>query len=161
MCTGDGDWHATAHTWIARRHRDRWQVLLQLRSREKDVYPGCFDISSAGHVDAGDDYQETALRELWEELGIAAGPEDLEFLTLRWGQTDQEFSGKRVVDREIAAVYLYTRPVAAETLRLAAGRGGAGGMDGSGSTRAACPRAGSGILRADGRSGFAEKTLRP
>ena len=114
----DGDWHATAHTWIARRHRDRWQVLLQLRSSKKDVYPGCFDISSAGHVDAGDGYQETALRELWEELGIAAGLEDLEFLTLRWGQTDQEFSGKRVVDREIAAVYLYTRPVAAETLRL-------------------------------------------
>lgn len=114
----DGDWHATAHTWIARKHGEDWQVLLQLRSREKDIYPGCFDISSAGHVDAGDDCLETALRELQEELGISAEAGELKFLTRRWGETDQEFSGKRVLDREIAEVYLYTHPVETETLRL-------------------------------------------
>ena len=51
--------------------------VLQKRSREKDSFGGCYDISSAGHIPAGQDYLESALRELKEELGIAAEPEDL------------------------------------------------------------------------------------
>lgn len=114
----DGDWHGTAHVWIARNTGNGWQLLLQMRSAGKDVYPGCYDISSAGHVDAGDGYRETALRELQEELGIQADPADLRFLRMRRGETDREFYGKRVIDREIAAVYLYTLPVEIGGLQL-------------------------------------------
>jgi isopentenyldiphosphate isomerase len=47
------------------------KILLQHRSPTKDLYPNCWDISSAGHVDAGEDYLEAAYRELKEELGIS------------------------------------------------------------------------------------------
>ena len=48
------------------------ELFLQKRSMSKDENPGLWDISSAGHVDSGETYDECAHRELWEELGIKA-----------------------------------------------------------------------------------------
>lgn len=45
-------------------------LFLQKRSRLKDRHPGVWDSSAAGHVDAGEDYDGAAKRELQEELGI-------------------------------------------------------------------------------------------
>ncbi len=44
--------------------------LLQKRSAWKDKHPGVWDSSAAGHLDAGEDYESAARRELAEELGI-------------------------------------------------------------------------------------------
>ena len=46
------------------------EVFLQFRSRSKDRHPLKWDSSAAGHVNAGEDYDQTAARELREELGI-------------------------------------------------------------------------------------------
>ncbi len=46
------------------------EVFLQLRARSKDRHPLAWDSSAAGHVNAGEDYDQTARRELREELGI-------------------------------------------------------------------------------------------
>ena len=54
--------HRTSHVWIVRRREGNLQVLLQKRSEEKDSYPGCYDISSAGHIPAGADFVPSALR---------------------------------------------------------------------------------------------------
>ena len=48
----------------------RGEVFLQFRSPLKDRHPLKWDSSAAGHVNAGEDYDETAIRELREELGI-------------------------------------------------------------------------------------------
>jgi len=48
------------------------ELFLQKRSRWKDRHPGVWDSSAAGHVDAGEDYDVAANRELREELGVAA-----------------------------------------------------------------------------------------
>ena len=71
--------HRTAHIWIIREKYGRTEVLLQKRSMNKDSFPGKFDTSSAGHIQAGDEPLESALRELGEELGIQATPEQLVF----------------------------------------------------------------------------------
>lgn len=106
-----GSLHPTVHTWIVREKEGGADVLLQKRSARKDAYPGCYDISSAGHVQAGDDYLESALRELWEELGLAAGAEDLEELGVSRADAETEFYGKPFRNHEISHVYLYRRPV--------------------------------------------------
>lgn len=54
------------------------KLLLQKRSRRKDVAPGKWDTSVGGHVAVGEDLVTSARREMEEELGIAAC--DLEFL---------------------------------------------------------------------------------
>jgi isopentenyl-diphosphate delta-isomerase type 1 len=46
------------------------QVFLQKRSLSKDRQPGLWDTSSSGHVDAGEDYDTCARREVREELGV-------------------------------------------------------------------------------------------
>lgn len=38
---------------------------------KKDLNAGLWDTSAAGHVDAGEDYDESAIREIGEELGIS------------------------------------------------------------------------------------------
>ena len=51
---------------------DAGELFLQKRSRLKDRHPCVWDSSAAGHVDAGEDYDEAAARELSEELGVSA-----------------------------------------------------------------------------------------
>ncbi len=48
------------------------ELFLQKRSPWKDRHPSVWDSSAAGHVDAGEDYDEAAERELREELGVEA-----------------------------------------------------------------------------------------
>ena len=115
----EGRCHGTAHIWIARANeKSGCEVLLQKRSAWKDSNPGCYDISSAGHLSAGDTYLEGALREIGEELGIHAEAEDLMDLGLLEKVSHGVFYGKPFHDHEVSAVYLYTKPVEAEKLHL-------------------------------------------
>lgn len=66
----EGIRHRTAHVWLLRHHAGQTEILLQMRSKDKDSFPGCYDISSAGHIPAGESVTESALRELREELGV-------------------------------------------------------------------------------------------
>lgn len=45
------------------------RIFLQKRSMKKDLCPGLWDSSCSGHLDAGEDYDAAAVRELGEELG--------------------------------------------------------------------------------------------
>jgi 16S rRNA (adenine1518-N6/adenine1519-N6)-dimethyltransferase len=65
-------------------------VYLQQRSRWKDRHPLKWDSSAAGHVAAGESYEETARRELEEELGINVPLEKLLKLPAS-ARTEQEF----------------------------------------------------------------------
>lgn len=110
--------HRTAHIWIVREQDGKAQLLLQKRSAEKDSFPGRFDTSSAGHIQAGDEPEESAIRELHEELGIRAAKEDLTFAGRFDIQYEKEFYGKMFRDNEVAFVYMYTKPVDAKKLTL-------------------------------------------
>lgn len=72
-----GAWHRTVHVWILNQNGD---VLLQRRSADKDFFPNMLDISSAGHLLAGEDSLSGAVREIKEELGIDVKPEELRFI---------------------------------------------------------------------------------
>jgi len=59
--------HRAVHIFIFNR---AGELLLQKRSRWKDRHPGLWDSSAAGHVNAVEEYDATATRELSEELGV-------------------------------------------------------------------------------------------
>ncbi len=46
------------------------RIYLQFRSSTKNIYPNTWDQSAAGHVDEGETDQQSAIRELQEEIGI-------------------------------------------------------------------------------------------
>lgn len=112
--------HRTAHIWIVRNTDNGCEVLLQQRSYNKDSFPGRYDTSSAGHIRAGDEPLDSALRELGEELGIKAEPAALTYIGKFPIQYEKEFFGKPFRDCEVAFVYLYTEPVDINALTLQA-----------------------------------------
>lgn len=57
------------------------QIFLQKRSMNKDQLPGVWTTSASGHVDSGEEYDFSAVREIGEELGIYLdGPSELDLL---------------------------------------------------------------------------------
>ena len=79
--------HRAVHILIFNQVGD---VYLQQRSRWKDRHPLKWDSSAAGHVTAGEDYDETARRELREELGVDVPLERI-FRLSASSRTDHEF----------------------------------------------------------------------
>jgi 8-oxo-dGTP diphosphatase len=114
----EGSLHETVHTWIVRKAEKRWEVLLQKRSAVKDSNPGCYDISSAGHLSSGDIPLEGALRELKEELGLTADREDFHYVGKHRGSYRAPFHGRLFCDNELSNVYVITRPFDKSELSL-------------------------------------------
>lgn len=119
----DGDWHGASRIWLVRRVADtdgkkRTEVLLQRRSEEKDSYPGLWDVSAAGHVAAGGNYLETAVRETAEELGISLEPDELTFLFSLKSESTWEYRGEIFTDREFHHVFMAEKDVDIEEVRL-------------------------------------------
>ncbi len=101
----EGILHRTAHLWLLRRKDGQTEVLLQKRSENKSSFPGCFDISTAGHIPAGCDYVESAIREAKEELGVDLDPRDLHETGKRFVRCDDSFFGVPFHDRQISKFF--------------------------------------------------------
>ena len=114
----EGILHRTAHVWVEKPSDYGFSILLQKRSMEKDSFPGQYDTSSAGHIPAGEESLSSALRELKEELGIEAKPEQLHYAGTFRIKYEKEFHGKLFRDNEVATVYVYEEPVEIDSLTL-------------------------------------------
>ena len=101
----DGDIHGTVHIWIRRKTEKGYDLLLQKRSKEKDSFPGCYDISSAGHIPAGCDFVESALRELREELGVTLPANALQECGVRHFTFEDVFHGRLFKDNQVSKVF--------------------------------------------------------
>ncbi|KAM7254240.1 hypothetical protein ACFE04_031922 [Oxalis oulophora] len=112
----DGDYHRAVHVWIYAESTQ--QLLLQKRVDSKDSWPGLWDISSAGHISAGDTSLISAQRELQEELGINL-PKDAFELIFVFLQECVINDGK-FINNEYNDVYLVTTvdPIPLEAFTL-------------------------------------------
>ncbi|XP_074332734.1 nudix hydrolase 3-like [Apium graveolens] len=112
----DGDYHRAVHVWIYAESTQ--ELLLQRRADCKDSWPGLWDISSAGHVSAGDSFLVTARRELHEELGVLLPKDAFEklFIFLQESVTN----GGTFINNEYNDVYLVTtlEPIPLEAFTL-------------------------------------------
>ena len=59
--------HRTAHVIVLNNSGD---ILLQKRSKDKDIQPGKWDTAVGGHLMVGETFEQAAAREMNEELGI-------------------------------------------------------------------------------------------
>ncbi|AXP83007.1 Isopentenyl-diphosphate Delta-isomerase [Mariniflexile rhizosphaerae] len=90
-----GYFHHTAHVWF---YTKDGEVLLSQRSAKKSICPLMWDVSVAGHIDAGETPKQSAIREAEEEIGIAISESDLHpigifkcFQSYENGIVDNEF----------------------------------------------------------------------
>ena len=90
----EGIWHRTSHVWLVRRKEEAVQVLLQKRTAVKS-FPGCYDISSAGHI----------------PLGVSAKPEELICCGDRTIIWDDVFFGKEYHDRQYTRVFVLWKDI--------------------------------------------------
>tara|TARA_R110002074_G_scaffold161480_4_gene319366 strand:- start:37737 stop:38285 length:549 start_codon:yes stop_codon:yes gene_type:complete len=63
----EGLFHATVHIWF---YTKDGELLLQKRSAIKDIHPGLWDVSVAGHIGVGESIIDAAIREVHEEIGL-------------------------------------------------------------------------------------------
>ena len=116
-----GLWHRTLHLWLVDPH-DGGSLIYQLRCLTAASWPGLLDASVAGHLLAGEGYED-ALRESREEIGVAvprravialgerreqgrdsAGGWNREIQGIRVARLDKLWSAFRPVDGEAAGL---------------------------------------------------------
>ena len=69
-----GLFHSTVHVWI---FTEEGNILIQKRSKKKELNPGVWDVSVAGHIKFNEDIKKAAKRETLEETGININTKDL------------------------------------------------------------------------------------
>lgn len=90
-----GYYHHTAHLWL---YTKQGEILLSQRSAKKSICPLMWDVSVAGHIDAGETPKQAAIRETKEEIGLTLIESDLNpigvfecFQSYKNGIVDNEF----------------------------------------------------------------------
>lgn len=109
-----GLWHRTAHIWLM---NPKGELLIQKRSPEKESHPNLWDISAAGHVDAGEDAVTAAIRETREELGLDLAENDFKYLftNVKRGEV---LNGGAFLNNEFQDVYLAQTEAGLEDLTM-------------------------------------------
>ncbi|MCA1012410.1 NUDIX hydrolase [Halobacillus halophilus] len=103
----DGDWHETFHCWFYEINADgHLYLFFQKRARDKAEFPSLYDISAAGHIEAGENIIQAGSREIYEELGISVWKDALKSI----GTYKEELSSDTLKDREFCRVYLTPYP---------------------------------------------------
>ena len=97
----NGWYHNTIHVWLYTKDGD---ILLQQRSRKKTIHPLLWDVSVAGHIDAGETFIEAALRETNEEIGLELKSIDL--LHIGTFLHESSYNDGAIKDNEFHQVYV-------------------------------------------------------
>ncbi|MFT4250644.1 MAG: NUDIX hydrolase [Candidatus Woesearchaeota archaeon] len=92
--------HRVIHVWM---YNDKQDILLQKRAATKQLFPSYWDVAVAGHIDAGEEPIQAALREAQEELGIQLDKNKLRL----WRVENEEFHFNNLHENEVYYIYTY------------------------------------------------------
>ena len=102
MAHKTGALHQVIHCWVIDPYQSEIQIYLQQRSKNKADFPGLYDLTSTGHIDAGETRVQAVCREVMEEIGLILNPTYLKYL----GHVKEEIQIAEFFDREIAHVFV-------------------------------------------------------
>jgi isopentenyldiphosphate isomerase len=82
-----------------------YELIVQHRAKDKDTYPDLLDATVGGHVEIGDSYEETALKETEEETGIKIKANDLIFVDKTRVRSEDVIT--KTINNSFRVSYLY------------------------------------------------------
>lgn len=109
--------HREVHVWF---YTPRGELIFQHRAKNKDTYPNLLDATVGGHVEIGNDYESTALKELEEETGIRAVNKSLILITMMKNNSYDPLTGN--TNNVIDAVYAYRYDGNVNDLKIGKGK---------------------------------------
>ena len=117
-----GYYHNTAHVWF---YTSDGEILLSQRSAKKTICPLLWDVSVAGHIDAGETIKQAAIRETKEEINLDISENGLNkigvfecFQTYENGIIDNEFHHTFISELEFSLSDLKPQIEEVEALKL-------------------------------------------
>lgn len=75
----EGLLHREVHVWL---YTPKREIIFQHRAKNKDTFPDLLDATAGGHVEINDSYDETAIKEIEEEIGLKIKESDLIYITI-------------------------------------------------------------------------------
>jgi len=97
----NGWYHNTIHLWL---YTIEGKILLQQRSYKKAIYPLLWDVSVAGHIDAGETFTEALIRETKEEIDLDITEKELTKIGTQLHKS--EYNNGAIKDYEFHQVYM-------------------------------------------------------
>lgn len=117
-----GYYHHTAHIWF---YTLEGAILLSQRSAKKTICPLLWDVSVAGHVDAGETIKQAAIRETKEEIGLTISESELHkigvfdcFQSYESGIHDNEFHNTFIAELKVPVSNLIHQQEEVQALKL-------------------------------------------
>ena len=117
-----GLYHHTVHLWL---YTKSGEVLLSQRSASKIICPLLWDVSVAGHIDAGELMHTAVIRETQEEIGLTLIEQDLKkigvfecFQSYDNGIVDNEFHNTFISELKVDLDKLKLQEEEVEAVKL-------------------------------------------
>ena len=98
----EGLLHREIHVWFMTPNRE---IIFQHRAKDKETYPDKLDATVGGHVEPGDSYEGTALKESKEDTGVDLDPSKLKLVGTMRKRAVDEATG--LTNNVISAEYAY------------------------------------------------------
>ena len=97
-----GLFHREIHVYFITPKKE---IIFQHRAKDKDTFPDLLDATVGGHVEIGDNYEETAIKETREETGVKIKLSDLLLISKKKEYSQDKITGD--ANNTFRTYYLY------------------------------------------------------
>jgi len=105
-----GWFHPCVHIWF---YTQDGKVLVQQRGAMKKTFPLLWDVSVAGHMEAGESAEDSAIREVAEEIGLHIKAADLQKVGV---YKSYKVHNEALIDAEFLNTYIHPLSVSVDAL---------------------------------------------